>query len=131
VQIPQRGGRKAREAKPFLRSATLELLAPAGRVLEKSLLIVSGRRAECAGAIEAIALGVIDDGGYQQCGRGATGSALLRVTLAYRGLSQGMEERCWRGTATFSNRVQSGTDTGDHGISGCVVNTPETTCETV
>jgi hypothetical protein len=31
VQIPQRGGRKAREAKLLLRSATMELLAPVGR----------------------------------------------------------------------------------------------------
>lgn len=41
VQIPQRGGRKAREAKLLLRSATLELLAPAGRTLSAGSLKVN------------------------------------------------------------------------------------------
>lgn len=41
VQIPQRGGRRAREAKLLLRSATVELLAPAGRAVEKGSLSVN------------------------------------------------------------------------------------------
>lgn len=41
VQIPQRGGRRAREAKLLLRSATVELLAPAGRAVEKDSLRVN------------------------------------------------------------------------------------------
>lgn len=40
VHIPQRGGRKAREAKLVLRSAALDLLAPAGRdVMQSSLKV--------------------------------------------------------------------------------------------
>ncbi len=41
VQIPQRGGRQAREAKLLLRSATLELLAPAGRPVAQGSLKVN------------------------------------------------------------------------------------------
>ena len=41
VQIPQRGGRKAREAKLLLRSATLELLAPTGRTVSPGSLKVN------------------------------------------------------------------------------------------
>jgi hypothetical protein len=41
VQIPQRGGRQAREAKLLLRSATLELLAPVGRAVEPGSLKVN------------------------------------------------------------------------------------------
>jgi hypothetical protein len=41
VQIPQRGGRKAREAKLLLRSATLELLPPAGSPAEYCPLTIS------------------------------------------------------------------------------------------
>jgi hypothetical protein len=41
VQIPQRGGRKAREAKLLLRSATVELLAPAGRTVAQGSLSVN------------------------------------------------------------------------------------------
>ncbi len=41
VQIPQRGGRTAREAKLLLRSATVELLAPAGRAVAKASLSVN------------------------------------------------------------------------------------------
>ena len=41
IQIPQRGGRKAREAKLSLRSATVELLAPAGRAVRQSSLRVN------------------------------------------------------------------------------------------
>jgi hypothetical protein len=41
VQIPQRGGRRARETKLLLRSATVELLAPAGRAVEKGSLSVN------------------------------------------------------------------------------------------
>lgn len=46
VQIPQRGGRKAREAKLLLRSATLELLPPAGSPAEYQPLTVSAVLAE-------------------------------------------------------------------------------------
>jgi len=41
VQIPQRGGRKAREAKLLLRSMALELLAPAGRTISPGSLKVN------------------------------------------------------------------------------------------
>jgi hypothetical protein len=41
VQIPQRGGRKAREAKLLLRSAAVELLAPAGRTVAQGSLSVN------------------------------------------------------------------------------------------
>jgi len=41
VQIPQRGGRKAREAKLLLRSATLELLPPTGSPVEYCPLTIS------------------------------------------------------------------------------------------
>lgn len=41
MQIPQRGGRKAREAKLLLRSATVELLAPAGRSVAQGSLSVN------------------------------------------------------------------------------------------
>jgi hypothetical protein len=41
VQIPQRGGRQAREAKLLLRSAMLELLAPAGRSVAQGSLKVN------------------------------------------------------------------------------------------
>ena len=41
VQIPQRGGRKAREAKLLLRGATLELLAPTGRTVSPGSLKVN------------------------------------------------------------------------------------------
>ncbi len=41
MQIPQRGGRKAREAKLLLRSATVELLAPAGRTVAQGSLSVN------------------------------------------------------------------------------------------
>ncbi|MGZ5029982.1 MAG: IS4 family transposase [Methylobacter sp.] len=41
VQIPQRGGRQTRDAKLLLRSATLELLAPAGRSTAQGSLKVN------------------------------------------------------------------------------------------
>lgn len=41
VQIPQRGGRRAREAKLLLRNVTVELLASAGRAVEKGSLSVN------------------------------------------------------------------------------------------
>jgi hypothetical protein len=41
VRIPQRGGRRARDEKLLLRSATVELLAPAGRAMEKGSLSVN------------------------------------------------------------------------------------------
>jgi len=41
VQIPQRGGRKAREAKLLMRSATVELLAPMGRAVAKCSLSIN------------------------------------------------------------------------------------------
>jgi hypothetical protein len=40
VQIRQRGGRRAREAKLLLRSATVELLAPAGMLVITAFLAV-------------------------------------------------------------------------------------------
>jgi hypothetical protein len=121
VHIPQRGGRKARTANVLLRTATLDVLAPAGSSADGESLRINAVLAEEADAPAAsrplhwVLLTTEAVNGAQ---------AALQVVRHYElrwrieDHHKGVEGWHWRGAATLPKYRELGTDAGDHRVPG-------------
>lgn len=76
-----------------------------------------GRRDRCPIGSGAATLDAVDYRSRCQCAGSFDGGAVLRMPLADRGLSQGVEKRCGRRAAAFPKSGESGAHGSHYGVS--------------